>query len=222
MMRSAAKLRQALRIDFLRQVFEHWSYFPYLPPSQAASALQETCKNIACLHWQLDVTKKQLDRALKNDRAAYLEGLVTSMPHDFTSGNMRQFFAKAKRLVPYKPKFCPIMPTEDPAQLTAAQQWDAHFSAKLAGKPTTFDQLWHTHQQLYTLPDAPLQVECVPTLTEVWEACASRSANKAHGYDLLPGAVWREAAAPLAALIHPLFTKCAMLCYEPLMWHGSA
>ena len=107
-----------------------------------------------------------------------------------------------------------------------AQTWQAHFAAIEGGTPATPSQLSaavcaFSHAAFPGDQSPALDLQALPTLTQI-EAVIRRSrAHKAPGPDQLPAAVYKLDPVLFARLLYPLYLKIGIRCHEPVRFRGG-
>ncbi|CAE7621754.1 unnamed protein product [Symbiodinium sp. CCMP2456] len=176
----------------------------------------------------------QIRRAVKLDRAAYLNGLVQNLslkevlePKRLYEAVRKAFpQARSARRAVLRPIPAVRLDTGELATSSEArnERWRAFFAEQEAGEVLTEAE----YSAFFSSPDIPVQqgytafsVIALPTLGEIETAILSLKFGKASGPDGVTAEVLRAAPQATALFAYPLFLKAALSAREPIEWRGG-
>ena len=106
----------------------------------------------------------------------------------------------------------------------AQERWRDHFAGPEQGIAVTCAQLQELAQiQFQTYPPGSfeLDVQSIPTLTEVEQYIRKAKKHKSPGCDGLFAEIFQIDVPTVSRHLWPLLTKCTVRCCEPLQWKGG-
>ena len=182
----------------------------------------------------LEELTNRIRRAIKLDRAAYLQGLVQNLslkevlqPKKLYAAVRKAFpQARSSRRSLLSP--LPAIRMADGSLACSAEErnerWRGYFAEQEAGDVLTDS----TYAEFFLHPDIPVQgqhtafsVAALPTLSEVESSILSLKFRKASGPDGITAEILRIAPQAVAVTLYPLFLKATLAVREPVEWHGG-
>ena len=209
-----------------------------LSSSVDLQVLLDLRRSVFILKMDLISLRKKLQqparRAIKQDRLAELKSIAVRFVNSASLSNPAQVHRSIKPLLGShsrkavhlaKPLPAIRTPEGDLAQSkeALASVWQHHFAAIEGGTPTASSQLQTSlliasHTALTSCDPPPLDLQALPTLTQI-EAVIRRSKNaKAPGPDNF---IFKLDPVLFARLLYPLYLKIGIRCSEPLKFRGG-
>ena len=219
----------ALQMAYIRCAFLAWQGSAQFSSLFQGKWLHSLRCSIAASSLQLHALGKLVRRYCRRDRTAFLTQLAAdaeSAPPGQVHVAVRKLL-RPKKLGGHGPQPLPRLkkPSGELCSTVeeVAGEWRRHFASLEGGQEISPAQLvreglarqaeWGT-QELVAFKDAPSFRELVVALHAVHP-------HKAAGPDLLPPAICRRFAVPVAAIVWPLLLKGALLSTEPIGFKGG-
>ena len=185
---------------------------------------QHTASAIGCL----GRLRHALRRAIRYDRASYLQGLARDVAESSLQQPKQLFAAVYKAFPVVKTKrrsgFCPLPAVllDDGSRardLTErVQRWTEHFARQEGGRivsAVNYDQAPSPHK----VPD--FDIGCVPTLLDVEQDMLQLRKGKASGPDMITADLLKLNVPFNSRRLLPIFAKTALACREPIVFKGG-
>ena len=219
----------ALRVTYLRCAFQAWAGPVEFPALFQGRWLHTLRCSIATATLKLQALGKQVRRQCRQDRNVYLARLADEA-NDARSGQTHTAVRKLLRPRKFRgagPQPLPTLRTPSGVQCTTpeevADEWRRHFASLEGGSVVTPEVLLAEcldRQQAWGALDLVDSSE-LPSFGELVRALRSVQPHKASGPDLVPPAICRKFAIPLAGYLWPILLKSALYGSEPLGFKGG-
>ncbi|CAE7738079.1 unnamed protein product, partial [Symbiodinium microadriaticum] len=213
---------------------------------QNAAAVQDAIHQVPFVHWEVNVNDhaalvvdsmyrvlhdrfplKEIRRACRADRNAYLAQLADEVevsPASQVHVAVRKLL-KPRRYQGFQP--LPRLKRPDGSFCTTQDEvdveWRRHFGSLEGGSavpPTALVKDCLTRQSEWGVLETADWAD-LPTYPELIRALQAVNPHKAAGPDLLPPAICRRFAAPVASILWPLLLKAALHSSEPVGFKGG-
>ena len=219
----------ALRLTFIRCAFLAWRGQGGFSSLFQGKWLHSLRCSIAAASLKLQVLGKQVRRQCRQDRNAYLSGLAEQA----NSPDPGQAHVAVRKLLrPRKfrgqgPQPLPTLRTpsgelcETPEEVSA--EWRRHFASLEGGAVIAPEALLSEcldRQQTWGIVEF-IEPSELPSFGELVRALRAVQPHKAAGPDLIPPALCRKFALPLAGYLWPVLLKSALLGSEPMGFKGG-
>ena len=216
------------RLTLLQAWFSCWKHAMCdCPPTEVHVAFDDLLRQQDCLiaicYSQFRCLGAQVAKAMRADDIQFYTSLMADCTEFLHPSAVKQLWGIVRRSLPkHRQKRMNIAPF----QLEALEdQWLPHYENLEAGVATTPDAIVDTcaFQQALRRLDAPLHLDLqdLPSLSQLESAFRSVLAGKASGYDPLPSALFHQASAKLAELHHDLIVKAFLWQCEPIQAKGG-
>lgn len=219
---------RAQKLSLLQAWFSCWRHaICDCPLTEMHSAFDDLiCEQdrlIAIEYWRFRSLGTQVAKAIRADDIQFYTSLLADCQDFLAPADAKRLWGVVRRSLP---KFQQRKMHVAPFQLEALEdQWLSHYEELEAGVETSPQALVAdcAFQQALRRIDAPLslQVEDLPSLSQLEREFRSVPVGKASGYDPLPSALFHKAPSPVAAIYHDLIVKEFIWQCEPIQAKGG-
>ena len=162
-------------------------------------------------------------KALKEDDIQFFTSLLSDCKDFLQPADVKHLWRIVRRSLP---KYRQRRMNSAPFQLeTLEGQWLPHYEELEAGVQVSPDELVQecVRTQALRRLDAPLalQINDLPSLTNLESACGAIQSDKATGYDPIPSAFVHQASSQIAGIYHDLIMKEFLWQCEPIQSKGG-